>query len=78
MLLAPLRFYGTIEDDTLMIWICFDCCTVAQILLTLLETAVTAASHHSNEELLLNVVAACTNITYYSSQVFRRDASILK
>jgi hypothetical protein len=61
-----------------MIWVRIERYIVAQILLTLLETAVTAASHQSNEELLLNVVAACTNITYYSSQVFRRDASILK
>ena len=39
-----------------------------QILLKLLVTAVGDISNSSNEELLLNVIAACTNITYYTSQ----------
>jgi hypothetical protein len=40
-----------------------------QMLSSLLASSLLGAFPRHDEELLLNVVAACTNITYYASQV---------
>jgi hypothetical protein len=40
-----------------------------QMLSSLLSSSLQGAFPRHDEELLLNVVAACTNITYYASQV---------